>query len=221
MSEPEKTLQDFLARWSKRKLAEREQDLPDAAPAAEPAKPGDSAAPDHDDSATTDPDAAPPPPPAEPTLPPIDTIGAQTDIRAFLAPGVPAEVARAALRRAWAADPAIRDFVGLAENQWDFTAADGASGFGPLELTPALRRMIAELVGDAPPQTAAAVDHAGANTQIANGNDEADRARERPDALPDVAVQDRAAPPEESQDNQGEAAAETPAIRRHGSALPK
>src|SRR6185503_21147160 len=35
-------------------------------------------------------------------------------------------------RRAWVTDPAIRDFVGLAENAWDFTAPDGVPGFGPL-----------------------------------------------------------------------------------------
>jgi 6-methylsalicylate decarboxylase len=43
-------------------------------------------------------------------------------IRAFLRPGVPAELARAALRRAWVADPAIRDFIGLAESSRDFNA---------------------------------------------------------------------------------------------------
>jgi hypothetical protein len=30
------------------------------------------------------------------------------------------------------ADPAIRDFVGLSENGWDFTKPDGIPGFGPL-----------------------------------------------------------------------------------------
>ena len=68
----------------------------------------------------------------------------------FFAPGVPAELTRAALRRAWVTDPAIRDFIGIAENQWDFTKPDGVPGFGSLELTPELRRMVAQLVGDAP-----------------------------------------------------------------------
>ncbi len=54
------------------------------------------------------------------SLPPIESINALSDIRAFLAPGVPAALTRAALRRAWVADPAIRDFVGLSENSWDF-----------------------------------------------------------------------------------------------------
>jgi hypothetical protein len=42
-------------------------------------------------------------------------------------------------------DPNIRDFVGIAENQWDFTKPDGVPGFGPLELTAELHRMVAEL----------------------------------------------------------------------------
>ena len=66
-------------------------------------------------------------------LPPIESITAATDIRAFLAPGVPEELTRAALRRVWVTDPTIRDFVGLAENQWDFTNPDGVPGFGSLE----------------------------------------------------------------------------------------
>lgn len=73
-------------------------------------------------------------------LPPIESITADSDIRAFLAPGVPPELTRAALRRAWAADPKIRDFVGLAENAWDFNAAESIAGFGPLEMTEELRR---------------------------------------------------------------------------------
>lgn len=54
------------------------------------------------------------------SLPSIESIVADTDIVAFLRAGVPAELTRAALRRAWSSDPAIRDFIGIAENQWDF-----------------------------------------------------------------------------------------------------
>jgi hypothetical protein len=82
-------------------------------------------------------------------LPPIESITADSDIRAFLAPGVPPELTRAALRRAWAADPKIRDFVGLAENAWDFNAPGSAAGFGPLEMTEELRREVARMVGRA------------------------------------------------------------------------
>ena len=66
------------------------------------------------------------------SLPSIDSITAETDIRMFLRPGVPAELTEAALRRAWVSDPAIRDFVGIAENQWDFTNPTTIPGFGAL-----------------------------------------------------------------------------------------
>jgi hypothetical protein len=36
--------------------------------------------------------------------------------------------------------PKIRDFVGLAENAWDFNAPGSIAGFGPLEMTEELRR---------------------------------------------------------------------------------
>ena len=129
MSEDE----NFLARWSSRKLASRtpagaseapqrprEDDVENAAVAA-PAK--DAAMP------------APTPPdqsfdPAQ--LPPLDSIGADTDITAFLRREVPPELTRAALRRAWTSDPAIKNFVGLVENGWDFNDPTAMPGFGPI-----------------------------------------------------------------------------------------
>jgi hypothetical protein len=69
------------------------------------------------------------------SLPSIESIVADTDIGAFLRSGVPAGLTRAALRRAWASDPAIRDFIGIAENQWDFNDPDAIPGFGPLQAT--------------------------------------------------------------------------------------
>jgi hypothetical protein len=68
------------------------------------------------------------------TLPPIESIEAGSDVRAFLQRGVPPSLTRAALRRAWSADPAIRDFIGLSENAWDFNAPDSIPGFGSLGL---------------------------------------------------------------------------------------
>jgi uncharacterized protein DUF3306 len=73
---------------------------------------------------------------------PIESIGSGSDIRPFLASGVPADVTRAALRRAWSTDPAIREFIGLSENSWDFNAPGGVSGFGPLT-TDASSRLLA------------------------------------------------------------------------------
>src|SRR4029077_6384214 len=65
-------------------------------------------------------------------LPPLDSIGADTNIAAFLRRDVPPELTRAALRRAWTSDPAIKNFVGLVENGWDFNDPSAMSGFGPI-----------------------------------------------------------------------------------------
>lgn len=151
MSDPENRAENFLQRWSRRKRTAEPpprgtSEPPESAnadmgpPAAETGPPADAGA------------QGKPDPPAfdHATLPPIDSITATTDIRAFLAPGVPEALARAALRRTWVTDPAIRDFVGLAENQWDFTKPESVPGFGALELTPELRRILARLLGDAP-----------------------------------------------------------------------
>jgi hypothetical protein len=82
------------------------------------------------------------------SLPPIDSIDAATDITAFLRKGIPQELSRAALRRAWTAGPAIRDFVGLAENAWDFNDPTAMPGFGPLDCSEAeLRGLVDRIVG--------------------------------------------------------------------------
>jgi Protein of unknown function (DUF3306) len=103
------------------------------------------------------------PPPAfdQASLPAIDQIEAGSDVSAFLRPGVPADLARAALRRAWVADPAIRDFIGPSENAWDFTAPGGVPGFGPLRPIDEAWRLAAQLTGATP---AAAAETASAET---------------------------------------------------------
>jgi hypothetical protein len=139
VSEPE----NFLSRWARRKREAAE--TPDAAPPDAAARELSADRPAADDTA-----------PAAPelefdlsTLPPIDSITAATDIRAFLAPGVPPELTRAALRRAWVADPAIRDFVGIAENQWDFNDPNAIPGFGSLGPLDDVRRLVAQVIGEA------------------------------------------------------------------------
>jgi hypothetical protein len=81
------------------------------------------------------------------SLPPIDSIVAGTDIRAFLRFGVPPALTRAALRRAWVSEPAIRDFIGIAENQWDFTDPTATPGFGPLLETDDMSGLVAQALG--------------------------------------------------------------------------
>jgi uncharacterized protein DUF3306 len=144
----------FLARWSRRK---REAAGGRLLPEDEPPPPASALDKTPEAPSLAKPDASGPTQPASrsgPELPPIDTIDAGTDIRAFLKPEVPPQLARAALRRAWSSDPAIRDFVGLSENAWDFNAPDGVPGFGPFA-PGAARELVARVLGEAQPERAA------------------------------------------------------------------
>ena len=136
----------FLARWSRLK---RKQTDAAEAPAADPspASPERAGAP-----VPGQPGPAAEPPcgddPVDPAaLPSIDSITAGSDIRAFLRSGVPAELTKAALRRAWTSDPAIRDFIGIAENQWDFTDPGAIPGFGPLEARDDVAGLLRQALG--------------------------------------------------------------------------
>lgn len=139
MSEPE----NFIARWSRRKRdaaeAERKDEIApqqDAAPPAEALK-----------SAESEPfDLA--------SLPSIESIGANSEVSAFLRPGVPPELTRDALRRAWSSDPAIRDFVGLVENGWDFNDPGAMPGFGAIS-PGEVARLVAQAVDKVAPEEAA------------------------------------------------------------------
>lgn len=166
MNEPEK----FLDRWSRRKRNAADKPAPieamDAAVASAP--PAEAKAPA----------AEPPFDPA--SLPPIESISAESDIRAFLKSGVPPDLSRAALRRAWSADPAIRDFIGLVENGWDFNDPNGIPGFGPIAADE-VTRLLAQLVGappasaetSAPPQAARVPGNAEQNLPAAIDSEQA------------------------------------------------
>jgi hypothetical protein len=80
-------------------------------------------------------------------LPSIEAFTANTDITGFLQSRVPAELTRAALRRAWASDPAIRDFIGIADNQWDFNDPNAIPGFGPLQEQDNAPALLAQALG--------------------------------------------------------------------------
>jgi hypothetical protein len=164
---------DFLTRWSRRKRAAAAQDeevkISEASSAVAPGTES-VAAPER--SAADGPALLRVPPnPVGPSfdpasVPPIEAIAADTDIRGFLAPGVPPELTRAALRRAWAADPKIRDFVGLADYDWDFNAPGSMAGFEALEMTDELRRLAAQIIGPPPAQeqTAGMLEQASVET---------------------------------------------------------
>jgi Protein of unknown function (DUF3306) len=220
MSEPDDGSENFLQRWSRRKQA---AELRARGQGGED-EPADAANPEIESL----PDGTTANPSDRPifdltTLPPIESITATSDIRAFLAPGVPVELSRAALRRAWTSDPAIRDFIGIAENQWDFTKPDSVPGFGSLELTPELRRMVAQLVGDAPDAPPPQLSRP-TSEQIAETSVELPPPMTTAGAGGDAAAVQSVAPADKDAGTQAETGAdpgEPSARRKHGSALPK
>ena len=214
--------EQFLARWSRRKQ-EAKADHAELAP-EKAAEQG---------SAQSDRAAAEPALPETDLshLPPIESIDAATDITAFLRKGIPQELGRAALRRAWSADPAIRDFVGLAENAWDFNDPNAMAGFGPLDYSAgqvdALVRRIVDGVAETaerltdPLAEAAEEDvrSARAKAGSAQSSPPAKRIAELPRFNESAAVE----LPTNSAALQSEAASEETSLlrRTHGGALPK
>jgi hypothetical protein len=222
MSEPE----DFLTRWSRRKRAAAESESQEPGLAATPAR----------ESAPADPAAsAQPAAKAEAefdlsTLPSIDSIGPDTDMSVFMKPGVPASLRHAALRRVWVTDPAIRDFKGLQEYDWDFNSLD-VPGFGELGPDVDVRKMVARLFGDKPKDEEAGTTAAGrepARTPDESTGDVAGgvSSESATDAMQQVATS--SGEPElvrreeniASQQKEPRADSRRANMRRHGSALP-
>ena len=100
--------ENFVARWSRLKR-DTAKEKTEADAARSDAQPSDADTIAAEQAAEGAPLAAVglPKAPFDPaTLPPIESITAASDIRAFLQTGVPAELTRAALRRVWTTDPA-------------------------------------------------------------------------------------------------------------------
>lgn len=146
---------NFLARWSRRKR----NIAPETREQLKPENDGGDVASEASAAAVSSSETEPPFDPA--SLPPIESIGAGSDIRAFLAVGVPADLTRAALRRVWLSDPKIRDFIGLSENSWDFNAPGAMAGFGPIDKEEA-GRLLTRLFGE--PDVTAVAAHSPAAT---------------------------------------------------------
>ncbi len=236
------TDEDFLSRWSRRKRMANAPVLSEA-PASRSEEATDENVPPSSTGAAD---------PVEEfdlsTLPPLESISATTDVTAFLRKGVPPALSREALRRAWIADPTIRDFVGLAENAWDFNDPDAMPGFGPLDYSPEeLRDLVSRIVGGARRAADEIEDLAAPHEAIDQApSAQADQSRSPGGAdipgatvgqavrdvehlevehleVEHVAAQGAESAPRERQDTaQGRSADVSPAVRRtHGGALPR
>jgi len=220
----------FLSRWSRRKQAAvrgeplpplpeepapaeqaPEQNALEEAPLTAEAAPAECAAPD----AEPEFDVA--------SLPPIETLDASSDFTVFLRRGVPELLRNAALRRAWVADPLIRDHMGSLDYAWDFNTPGGLpNGFASTlgETGEALRKLIAQAIGEIQPEEekppGEVTDEIPVEAEMA---DAANAARE-PAALPEPATALRLT--EEEPPEPAPARAEEPyaPTRRYGGARP-
>jgi hypothetical protein len=194
---------NLLLRWARLKQAAK------AAKEIDGASPGSDAM------------AAPEAPFDPASLPSIESIAADTDIIAFLRAGVPAELTRAALRRAWTSDPAIRDFIGIAENQWDFNDPNAIPGFGPLAPAESGVDILAQISSRLERQAGTLEDLPAAEPVPSNADAyEVDRQVANSDPLlasPDAAPNEI---PAFAEVENVPTANQTRKTRRHGSALP-
>ncbi len=125
----------FLARWSQRKQEARqpERDAPvtDSGVTAGPAT--EAEAPQEFDLSS---------------LPSLDELTAETDITAFLRKGVPEHLRNAALRRSWALDPAIRNYVNPAlDYAYDWNTPGGVPGSSELGAGVDVARLVSQIMG--------------------------------------------------------------------------
>ena len=230
MSDQEK----FLSRWSRRKRdTDNENAQPDE-PAVTgrdtPVEPGPDATPA---VAGTAPGAASAPEFDLTKLPALDSIGANTDIRDFLQPGVPQALKLAALRRAWSADPAIRDYIGPADYAWDFTDPNAMPGFGDLGPDVDVKKLVAQVFRGTTPEGELPADKPAPAPPPAQLPDKSDTVADIPAAKEPAARSERlAAAPEpndmlqhgkniatQKDESEAEPAATVP--RRHGGAMPE
>ena len=144
MSGPDEADQDkgFLARWSQRKQ-EAKQPEPTPEPPA-PQRPM-SSGPDRQVEAEPEFDLS--------SLPKLEELTGTTDITAFLKKGVPEHLRNAALRKSWALDPAIRNYVNPAlEYAYDWNTPGGVPGGGELDAGVDVARLVSRIMGDPRPK---------------------------------------------------------------------
>ena len=215
----------FLSRWSRRKR--------EAAAAPEPAAPEPAAEAPAELPADQPLDVQAEAAPAEPakprqaccpipnlpeidlaSLPRIEDLTAQSDFSLFLRPGIPQALRNAALRRMWSLDPAIRDYIGPVEYQWDFNAPGGLPFGFANELAGDIGRLLAQAIGKVEELVGPEPDDASPGTADGGGEGDAPVAESPVAAVPPD--EPAPAPLPEAE----EPAPSLPIRRRHGGALP-
>jgi Protein of unknown function (DUF3306) len=136
MSTPDQGNDDkgFLARWSQRKQEAKQPERDERVADPDPAGPATEAEvpPEFDLS----------------SLPSLDDLTPETDITAFLRKGVPEDLRNAALRKSWALDPAIRNYVNPAlDYAYDWNTPGGVPGSSELGVGMDVARLVSQIMG--------------------------------------------------------------------------
>jgi len=213
----------FLKRWSQRKLEAKEpqRETPSLQVDVQPLDIGEEAPVEEFDLSS---------------LPKLEDLTAMTDIRMFLQKGVPESLRNAALRKAWALDPAIRNYVSPAlEYAYDWNTPGGVPGTSDLAPGLDVARLVSQIMGG--DQTAAkepiSVQH-GQEEQAEACQDDA--LQQSASGQPSVATRlsevtpieqtalsalhPNAAERRDADQQDSDRAAAQPPVRRHGSAKP-
>ena len=212
----------FLARWSQRKQEAKQPEPKQDAPAAEVDAPS---GPVVEGDAAQEFDLS--------SLPKLEEMTATTDITAFLRKGVPEHLRNEALRKSWALDPAIRNYVNPAlDYAYDWNTPEGVPGSSEIGAGMDVARLVSQIMGNgeavAEPSTPAIKPEADPGDPAQSP--EAKAAQEPAPALPTEAVRlddeaiSIAQKPsiEAGQVGESDAVSVAPqqTVRRHGSAKP-
>ena len=224
MSGSDEADRGFLARWSQRKQEAKQPEPKPDDPAGESVASAGSPAPQSEDI-EPDFDLS--------TLPKLEELTGSTDITAFLRKGVPEHLRNAALRKSWALDPAIRNYVNPAlEYAYDWNAPGGVPGGGELDAGIDVARLVSQIMGEPASENIKSDVNPGDETAgppappperelPANSQPELPQSVRRGDSAAeteDVSEAEGAAAPPEAQ-SEGTVASQQP-VRRHGTAKP-
>jgi hypothetical protein len=214
----------FLSRWSQRK---QEAKRPDHDAPIEPDVPS---APVAESDAEPEFDLS--------SLPKLEDLTASTDITAFLRKGVPESLRNAALRKSWALDPAIRNYVNPAlDYAYDWNTPGGVPGSSEIGAGMDIARLVSQIMGggeSVADPTESTADPAGApacapasstasnapqktepelSAQAVRLSSEAQKLSNNAEAAPNKAARE----PDSDKSN---SVASQQSVRRHGSAKP-
>jgi len=104
-----------------------------------------------------------------PALPSIDDLSPESDLSLFMRADVPDALRQQAIKRMWSLDPAIRDFVGLADYAYDYNDPNGVPGFGPMRASDDIAALLRQAIGEPEPQAEEEDEAAGAEDHVAGG----------------------------------------------------